>query len=74
MRSRGNFYYDVHSSTGAVLFHTMHSLAAFWPGLKVLAGDVYEARLEMDNFIGVLQYLDFLPGAVLLLYFITNSR
>ena len=30
-------------TTGDIVYHTLDSLSAFWPGLQVLAGDVENA-------------------------------
>lgn len=46
MRSPDGFWYrGVNMQTGAVATSTIDSLAAFWPGLQVLAGDV-EAAIQ----------------------------
>ncbi|MBW0486888.1 hypothetical protein O181_026603 [Austropuccinia psidii MF-1] len=46
MRSPDGFWYrGVNMQTGAVATTTIDSLAAFWPGLQVLAGDV-EAAIQ----------------------------
>ncbi|KAK7049598.1 hypothetical protein VNI00_005629 [Paramarasmius palmivorus] len=44
----GYWYRPVNMRSGDVAFHTIDSLAAFWPGLQVLAGDVQNAiKLHM---------------------------
>ncbi|KIY73681.1 glycoside hydrolase family 47 protein [Cylindrobasidium torrendii FP15055 ss-10] len=39
----GFWYKPVHMKSGDTAYHTIDSLAAFWPGLQVLAGDIQNA-------------------------------
>ncbi|KAI9024670.1 glycoside hydrolase [Hyaloraphidium curvatum] len=44
---KGVWHFDVHASNGQTVFPWHHSLAAFFPGLKVLRGDLLEAQDEL---------------------------
>ncbi|KAJ3117953.1 ER degradation-enhancing alpha-mannosidase-like protein 2 [Nowakowskiella sp. JEL0407] len=57
------WHVDVDMSTGKTMFPYLHSLGAFWPGVKILAGDVKEAVEELNAIITLMQKgnLMFLP-------------
>ncbi|KAJ3333549.1 hypothetical protein HDU76_006856 [Blyttiomyces sp. JEL0837] len=61
---KGNWHMDVMMDSGTVTKPYFYSLAAFWPGLKVLAGDVSEAVKEVDAIASLLRMLRFLPEAL----------
>ncbi|KAJ3078790.1 ER degradation-enhancing alpha-mannosidase-like protein 2 [Quaeritorhiza haematococci] len=58
------WHVDVHLETGETLFPYFHSLGSFWPGVKVLAGDVDEAVDELNAMSVLLRHTKFLPEAV----------
>jgi hypothetical protein len=61
---KGDWHVDVGMNSGDVITAYFYSLGAFWPGLKVLAGDVEEAVSELDAISSLLSESAFLPEAV----------
>jgi mannosidase alpha-like ER degradation enhancer 2 len=43
---RNSEYHDVHSLTGESLNSSFLSLGAFWQGVKIMAGDVFEGSVQ----------------------------
>ncbi|KAL2913733.1 ER degradation-enhancing alpha-mannosidase-like protein 2 [Polyrhizophydium stewartii] len=58
---RGGYHMDVHFQSGEVMSSTQWSLGAFWPSIKVLAGDVVEALEDLFAPAMFLQQYPFLP-------------
>ncbi|KAJ1557320.1 hypothetical protein HK096_007937 [Nowakowskiella sp. JEL0078] len=58
------WHVDVLMDSGRVAFPYFRSLGAFWPGLKILAGDVAEAIEELKAINGILRRVQFLPEAI----------
>ncbi|KAJ3118662.1 ER degradation-enhancing alpha-mannosidase-like protein 2 [Phlyctochytrium bullatum] len=73
---RNEWHVDVDMESGKMVGPFFHSLGAFWPGLKVMAGDVSEVGLpfigeligkamsELNAISGFLSHVKFLPEAV----------
>ncbi|KAI9208021.1 ER degradation enhancer, mannosidase alpha-like 2 [Polychytrium aggregatum] len=57
---RGLWNIDVMMDNGVPIHERFHSLGAFWPGLKALAGDLSEAMDELDAISQILAYSPFL--------------
>ncbi|KAJ3106016.1 ER degradation-enhancing alpha-mannosidase-like protein 2 [Phlyctochytrium planicorne] len=61
---RNEWHVDVHMDTGNLYSPLFHSLGAFWPGVKVMAGDVTEAVDELNAISFILSQVNFLPEAL----------
>jgi hypothetical protein len=57
----GGFYREAAMSSGAKRQRVMSSLAAFWPSLQVLKGDVNNAKKTIDAFYSVWQKFNAMP-------------
>ncbi|KAJ3353563.1 ER degradation-enhancing alpha-mannosidase-like protein 2 [Entophlyctis luteolus] len=61
---KGDWHVDVHIETGKVMYPYFHSLGAFWPGVKILAGDVEEGMRELNAMSETYRLVAFLPEAL----------
>ncbi|KAI8611286.1 glycoside hydrolase [Chytriomyces sp. MP71] len=61
---RGDWHMDVHMQDGRLLRPFFYSLGAFWPGVKIMAGDVAEAMYELNAISEVMRLGWFLPEAL----------
>lgn len=63
MRHNG-LHHDVNCFTGTFSTEYQHALGAFFPGLKVLAGDLEEAAHELSELLNILKFQKFLPELI----------
>ena len=58
---KGPWWVDVHMETGQITWPVFNSLAAFWPGVQVLVGDVEEATATLHSFFSIWRKYKSLP-------------
>ncbi|KAJ3230346.1 ER degradation-enhancing alpha-mannosidase-like protein 2 [Chytriomyces hyalinus] len=61
---RGDWHVDVAMDKGYTVRPHFHSLGAFWPGVKILAGDVSEGMYELNAISEIFRIGYFLPEAM----------
>ncbi|KAI9334889.1 glycoside hydrolase, partial [Obelidium mucronatum] len=63
---KGDWHVDVLMDSGQITHPYFYSLGAFWPGLKILAGDVQEGVSELNAISEIFRITKFLPEALAL--------
>ncbi|ORY15648.1 hypothetical protein BCR33DRAFT_799945 [Rhizoclosmatium globosum] len=61
---KGDWHVDVIMDNGIVSHPYFYSLGAFWPGVKILAGDVAEGMAELNAMSEIFRLVKFLPEAL----------
>ncbi|KAI8851243.1 glycoside hydrolase [Chytridium lagenaria] len=61
---QNDWHVDVDMNTGTMYAPLFHSLGAFWPGVKIMAGDVSEAMAELNSISYLFNHVKFLPEAL----------
>ncbi|KAJ3414305.1 ER degradation-enhancing alpha-mannosidase-like protein 2 [Chytridiales sp. JEL 0842] len=65
---KGDWHVDVNMDSAHITAAYFYNLGAFWPGLKILAGDIEEAMKELDAMSSLLSQCPFLPEAINLVH------
>ncbi|KAJ3011137.1 UNVERIFIED_CONTAM: ER degradation-enhancing alpha-mannosidase-like protein 2 [Siphonaria sp. JEL0065] len=63
---KGDWHVDVLMDKGTITHPYFYSLGAFWPGVKILAGDVHEGMEELNAISEIFRLSKFLPEALTL--------
>ncbi|KAJ3121554.1 hypothetical protein HK100_012335 [Physocladia obscura] len=61
---KNDWHVDVNMDSGQITYPYFYSLGAFWPGVKILAGDVEEGVNELNAMSEVLRFSMFMPEAL----------